>query len=164
MVPAHSNCVNAGILSDSCTIETFVPSNSCRTTVRSAHSEIRLKAVGGSTNVRSSAVVLAATVSGPLYLGMAADSVRAWLDAGTVGCFGAAFGRHLGHGTPVPQSADHPGNYRRSDPRRVPGIPLVPTGLRDPFEAFRIRPSTRAPLRNRTVDLLLTMETLCRLS
>ena len=120
MVPAHSNCVNAGILSDSCTIETFVPSNSCRTTVRSAQSEIRLKAVGGSTNVRSSAVALAATVSGPLYLGMAADSVRAWLDAGTVGCFGAAFGRHLGHGTPVPQPADHPGNYRRSDPRRVP--------------------------------------------
>jgi hypothetical protein len=68
---------------------------------------------------------------------------RAGLDAGTVGCFGAAFGRHLGHGTPVPQPADHPGNYRRSDPQRVPGIPLVPTGLRDPFESFRIRSSTR---------------------
>jgi len=39
------------------------------------------------------------------------------------------------------------------------GQPLVPTGIHDPFESFRIRPSTRAPLRNRTVDLLLTMHT-----
>jgi hypothetical protein len=91
--------------------------------------------------------------------GVAAGSVRAWLDAGTVGCFGAAFGCRLGHGTPVPQPADHLGDYRRSDPRRAPGIPLVPTGIHDPFEYFRIRPSTRAPLRNRTVDLLLTMHT-----
>ena len=37
------------------------------------------------------------------------------------------------------------------------GQPLVPTGIRDLFESFRISTSTRAPLRNRTVDLLLTM-------
>lgn len=35
--------------------------------------------------------------------------------------------------------------------------PLVPTGAHDPFESFRIRSPTRAPLWNRTVDLLLSM-------
>jgi len=36
--------------------------------------------------------------------------------------------------------------------------PLDPTGIYGPFEFFRIRPSIWAPLRNRTVDLLLTMQ------
>ncbi len=32
------------------------------------------------------------------------------------------------------------------------------------YTSFARRPLPRAPIRNRTVDLLLTMETLCRLS
>ena len=32
------------------------------------------------------------------------------------------------------------------------------------YTAFARQPLPRAPIRNRTVDLLLTMETLCRLS
>jgi hypothetical protein len=45
------------------------------------------------------------------------------------------------------------------------GQPLVPTGTQSLVRIFSnkgILPG--APLRNRTVDLLLTMETLCRLS
>ena len=40
----------------------------------------------------------------------------------------------------------------------------LPEWLPRIFGAFELFPCTGAPLRNRTVDLLLTMETLCRLS
>src|SRR3954451_16260817 len=87
---------------------------------------------------------------------------RLSLDPGVVLCCAAVVLRLPASGG-QPRSGGGRRNRQTTNKRRLLYPPELPRRVRAPASAAD-DDTLRAPIRNRTVDLLLTMETLCRLS